>query len=669
MYSCLCQTISGLQKEKAYSVTDYHYNFNINERKNKKYSVFMTFDIETSRYRKSFDEYESFMYQWQICIDDDVIFGKTWYDLDFFLKKITSRVKKTVVIYVHNLAYEFQFMKAFFNFHSIFSIDEHAIIKCLTEDKAFEFRCSYKLSNMNLEKFIENTPNHYYIKAKGDLDYSKLRTPKTELSDIEYGYCYNDVKGLYHSINHLLEEDTLDTIPLTSTGYVRRECRKAMRNKEDRKIFNNSKIKKYSLYEKLKKAFRGGNTASSRYMTNVILENVHSFDISSSYPYVMMIEKYPIGQFMKASIESLEEVTYYNHYYCTLGKYHFKNLKIKENIPIPYISFSKCEKINRNAIVYNGRVLECEYASMYITNIDFEIIDNMYDYDELYIDDFYYARKKLLPKSIRKVILNYFKDKTRLKGVEEAYYFYMKQKNKLNSIYGMTVSNIVRDEYFFNSEKFIIEKKEMNIDDMQKSLEKYNSSRNSFLCYAWGVWVTAYARKRLQKLIDIIGLDTVYVDTDSVKFIGSYNNEIAELNKEVYSLKTDIPIYAKDKKGNEIYLGIWDKEKPYDRFITLGAKKYAYEQNGKIGVTVSGLSKVNAPIELKEKGGLEYFRKGEVFHNSGRKTVEYVHSKRHTLNVNGEIIENGSYINMFDTTYTLGISDTMLDIIDNSKLM
>lgn len=667
MYKCKCKTISGYQTEYAYDCKEYHYNINFDETINKKYSGFITFDIETSRYRKNEDEYESFMYIWQICVNNDVIFGRTWKDFITTVAKIKNSAKKKIVIYVHNLAYEFQFLKTFFEFDNIFSIDEHVVLKASNED--VEFRCSYKLSNMSLEKFIENTPKHYFIKGKGDLDYSILRTPSTVLNELENGYIYNDVKGLYHSVWHLLEEDTLDTIPLTSTGYVRRDCRNATRTESDRNRFKKSIID-VKTYKQLKKAFRGGNTASSRYHANLIIENVNSYDISSSYPYVMMTEEYPVGKFMKASITNEEELEYYNNNYCTVADYTFINLRLKNDYePIPYLSHSKCENINKDSVCYNGRVMQAEFLTTTITNVDFEIIDNMYDYDEMYIDNFKYSRKKKLSKNLRKVILKYFTDKTLLKGNDEMYYFYMKQKNKLNSIYGMFVSSLIHDIYEYSEEEHAIVKREITEEDEIAEMKEYNKSRNSFLNYQCGVWVTAYARRRLQQLIDVVGIDVVYCDTDSVKFIGNYEKEIKRLNNEVYALKDriDVPFYV-ENKGEIVYMGIWDREPTYNKFITLGAKKYAYEINGKLGVTVSGLNKQNSPVELKEKGGLEAFRKGTVFTNSGRVTVEYHNVATHNLNVNGEVIETGSYVNMFNTTYTLGITDTMLNIIENSLL-
>lgn len=669
MYECSCLTIDGYKTEYAYDCKEYDYNkIQWVVHKDKEYAGFLTFDIETSRYKNNGLEHETFMYQWQICINNEVIFGQTWDSLIETFNNIKETTNKKIVVYVHNLAYEFQFMKDFFTFDNIFSIDEHTILKCTTTN-GLEFRCSYKLSNMNLQKFIENTPNHFYIKGVGDLDYSVLRTPKSILTTIEYGYCYNDVRALYFAIEHLLEDDTLKTIPLTSTGYVRRDCRNACKTSNDINRFKKSTldIKQYHL---LIEGFRGGNTASNRYHTNTIINNVNSYDISSSYPYVMMTEQYPIGRFMKATIESYDELREYNKKYCTIGRYSFINIRLKNGrVPIPYLSHSKCNKVDKKSLCYNGRVMQADFLETVITNVDFEIIDSMYDYDEMYIIDFMFSRKKLLSKSIRNTILKYFQDKTLLKGNKEQYYFYMKQKNKLNSIYGMFVSAIVRDSYYYDSNENRLLKTIKSIEDEQTEMDKYNKSYNSFLNYQCGIWVTAYARRRLQKLIDLIGVDVVYCDTDSVKYINNHDEAVEKLNNEVYEIANsiDVPFWV-EKNSKKVYMGLWEKEEPYDEFITMGAKKYAYSKYGELGVTVSGLNKKNAPIELAQKGGLKAFKQGTVFVNSGRVTVEYHHDKIHNLNVNGEIIETGSYINMFDTTYTLGITDTMLNIINDSLL-
>lgn len=626
----------------------------------------MTFDIETSKIAKDNEgHYEAFMYIWQVCIEGNVVFGRRWEELQEFMKNVINAYKLTegerVVVYVHNLSFEFQFIQDYFKFVDVFAMASRSILSAKTSH--LEFRCSYKLSNMSLAKFIENTPNTLHYKGIDDLDYSTVRTPDTPLTEVELGYCFNDVKGLYECVMELLKEDNIATIPLTSTGYVRRDCRNAMnKNKNNRKMFLRSRLTLLQ-YKLLRECFRGGNTAGDRYLTNLILKNVGSYDLSSSYPFQMIARDYPLGKWNYGVIPNIRTLEEYNRKYCTIARYTFKNIRLRDEKPIPYIPQSKCLALGDDREIYNGRILHADMLTISMTNIDFDIVKEQYVYDEIAVEEFHYSRKGLLPKELRDTIMYYFEKKSKLKGDEKHYYEYMKSKNKLNSIYGMTVTNILNTEIEYHDGEYT--EKKMTEEEMQEALDKYYKNHRSFLNYSWGVFVTAYARRELEDGLNIAGLDTIYCDTDSVKYIGNHDNEFEEynerLNRECDS--KGVVNYA-EVNGKRFYLGIFDKENGYDEFITLGAKKYAFLQNGKLGITVSGLSKKKGAEELEKKGGLRRFQRNEVFYNSGRTIAQYNSAKVHDITVNGCTFSTASNLAIVDTTYTLGISDTMLDIIE-----
>lgn len=632
----------------------------------------MTFDIETTTIEKTDGTFEGFMYHWQVCIDGYVCFGRTWKEFLTFLRKMNRALKNyyekhKLVCYIHNFSYEFQFLYSWIKLTDVFAIDKRKPLKAISKDFNIEFRCSYLLSNMNLKKFIENTPNAHYFKGSGDLDYKKVFTPNTILSMSELGYCYNDVMGLYEAIIYLLKEDTLTTIPLTSTGYVRRECRNNMRkNKKNRKQFLDLKLDD-KLYQLCKDAFRGGNTASNRYKTNFINYDVSSYDMSSAYPYAMISGLYPITPFQEETITSLDMLDDYNNRYCTLAYYSFENVKLKKGIPFPYIPYSKCiefiapsydTQFKGKEYCYNGRVLEADFIKIAMTNYDYQIFISQYDYDEdnVRVEDFYYSHKGFLPKELTDTVIEFFTLKSQLKGIEEKEYEYMKSKNKLNSLYGMIVTDIIRQENLFMDQWEKVE---------NSTLEEYYSKRNNFLTYQWGLFVTAICRTNLQKAIDKIGLDCVYIDTDSIKYCGSHDEVFEQINQEMIDWCTQNDIINFVEVGNHKYfLGLYDKEKGYDEFVTLGAKKYAFNQSGKIGITVAGLNKKSGAKELEQKGGLSNFKIGIEFFDSGRKTVYYNDDKKHFLTVQGCKIENASNIALVDTTYTLGMTDVMLSILN-----
>ena len=625
----------------------------------------MTFDIETSKIPTD-DEghYQAFMYIWQICIEGNVVFGRRWEELQDFMKNVVNAYKlsegERVVVYVHNLSFEFQFIQDYFKFTDVFAMASRSILTAKTAH--LEFRCSYKLSNMSLAKFIENTPNTLHYKGVDDLDYATVRTPDTELTEVEYGYCFNDVKGLYECVMELLKEDNIATIPLTSTGYVRRDCRNAMnKNKNNRKMFLRSRLTLLQ-YKLLRECFRGGNTASDRYLTNLILKIVGSYDLSSSYPFQMIAREYPLGKWNYGVIPDIKTLEEYNSRYCTIARYTFKNIRLRDEKPIPYIPQSKCLALGDDREIYNGRILHADFLTISMTNIDYDIVKEQYEYEELAVEEFHYSRKGLLPKELRDTIMYYFEKKSKLKGDEEHYYEYMKSKNKLNSIYGMTVTNILNTEIEYHDGEYT--EKKMTEEEMQEALDKYYKNHRSFLNYSWGVFVTAYARRELEDGLNIAGLDTIYCDTDSVKYIGNHDKEFEayneRLNKECE--EKGIRNYT-EVNGKRYYMGIFDKEKGYDEFITLGAKKYAFLQNGKLGITVSGLSKKKGAEELEKKGGLRRFQRNEVFYNSGRTIAQYNSAEVHDITVDGCTFSTASNLAIVDTTYTLGITDTMLDII------
>lgn len=676
MKGCLVNFNNSKAVVKAYNQEDFPY-FRIKKsnpliQPTKRYiEHLMTFDIETSTIEKTDGSFEGFMYHWQVCIDGYVCFGRTWKEFLTFLRKMNRALKNfdenhKLVCYIHNFSYEFQFLYSWIKLENVFAIDKRKPLKAISKEFNIEFRCSYLLSNMNLKKFIENTPNAHYFKGSGDLDYHKILTPQTNLTMSELGYCFNDVMGLYEAVIHLLKEDTLTTIPLTSTGYVRRECRINMRkNKKNRKQFIELRLDD-KLYQLCKDSFRGGNTASNRYKTNFINYDVSSYDMSSAYPYAMISGLYPITPFQEETITSLDMLDDYNNRYCTLAYYSFENVKLKKGVPFPYIPYSKCiefiapsydTNFKGKECCYNGRVLEANFIKIAMTNYDYQIFINQYEYDQenVRVEDFYYSHKGFLPQELIDTVIEFFTLKSQLKGIEQKEYEYMKSKNKLNSLYGMIVTDIIRQENLFNDQW---EKGE------NSTLDDYYSKRNNFLTYQWGLFVTAICRSNLQKAIDKIGLDCVYIDTDSVKYVGNHDEVFEQINQEMIAWCSDNDIINSVKVGNQKYfLGLYDREKGYDEFVTLGAKKYAFKQNNKIGITVAGLNKISGAKELKEKGGLSKFKIGTEFINSGRKTVYYNDDKKHFITVQGCKIENASNIALVDTTYTLGMTDVMLSIL------
>lgn len=587
-----------------------------------------TFDIEVTSFYEG-EEKRAIMYAFTLGINGISILGRTWDDFSMLINLLVETLSlgdsKRLIIYVHNLAYEFQFLRKRFNFTKVFSISERTPVYALT-DIGIEFRCSYILSGYSLATLGKNLHKYKVQKMVGDLDYRVIRNSKTPLSDKELGYILNDGRVVMSYIEELIEEyGTISKLPLTKTGFVRAYCRKHTL-KHNKKVISKYQQKIFKLtikdayeYKQLKRAFQGGFTHANLYNVRKVFKDVTSFDFTSSYPAVMLMEEYPMSTFTKTEINSKEEFENYLNKYCCMFDITFYDLK-KINYTDTPLSYSKCYDIdNESLFLDNGRVFSCKKISTTITEQDFFIYKKFYSWSKLEVTNFRYAYKNYLPRELILCILKLYSDKTTLKGVEGKEKEYLNSKGMLNSIYGMSVTDIVRAEIEYNEETDTWAKIEKDNDDINGILEKYNNSWSRFLYYAWGIRVTAYARRNLFSGILELGEDYIYSDTDSIKGINfdRHMKYIEDYNKEVErKLKLMCSYYdidfnlckPKTINGEEKLIGVWDYDGHYKRFKTLGAKRYMVENDrGEIQYTIAGLPKNKCIDYMTKQGGGDAF--------------------------------------------------------------
>ena len=638
---------------------------------------FMTMDIETSTYRRSTDPI-AFTYSIAVYFADRCFLFRNWADYNWFISNLRKSLECCrLVCYVHNLPYEFQFMRDFMDISEVFATQPRKVVKCFSNN--IEYRCSYKLTNMGLARFTDSIPPMYMKHGKlsgDDFDYSKLRTPQTILSPSELDYIYNDVAGLYEALDFTIKNDdyNIATIPLTSTGFVRNELRYAMKsNPQNRKNFLNTQLDQLT-YGLLRTARRGGNTHCNPVYSCMELEDMTSKDMSSAYPAVMVQCKFPMTKFLPLAPSRLTDFELYVDAYACILDLTFYNISVKTCDTIPYIAKAHCTGFPKKDSDYfrsdNGRVLAATEISMVCTDIDYKIIKDTYDFDYVECRLCYIAKYDYLPDELRKTILKQYRDKTTLKDKDP--YLYMKQKNKFNANFGCMLTDICQDEVVYHAgskEPFRYERKET----FAEQLEKYYSNKNSFLSYQHGVWVTAHCRARLQKAIDRLGYEMVYCDTDSVKFFDtSVNRQIfEELNEdirlEIMQCGFDCTV---EYKGKSYTLGLWESDGDYKDFKSMGAKKYCYDDDEGFHITVAGLSKSKARAYLEEHGGIEAFCEGTIVpaDRSGRTTATYNdYTSPHILNIDGELISVGSNMVIEDTTYQFGLTEDYEHLITNVK--
>lgn len=657
------------------------------------YNIVCAFDIETTSFSNQLDEKCAIMYCWQMAINGRVVFGRTW---DEFIKVINRLTEffnlysgRRLIMYVHNLAFEFQFIRKRLEWESVFSIETRKPLYALTTG-GIEFRDSYLLSGYSLAKLGDNLQKYHVRKLVGDLDYSKIRHSKTPMTEKEIAYCENDVLVVSAYIQEEIEKaGNITRLPLTKTGYVRNYCRSKCFYGDDRHKTSTKTYQKYrelilnlhltgDEYKQLKRAFQGGFTHAAARFSGKVEKNVDSIDFTSSYPYVLLSEQFPMSSGRLVEIHSKEEFQKYINLYCCLFDVEFTNLTpkfINEN----YISLSRCYQ-HEKAVVNNGRVVSADKIVTTITDVDYTVIEKTYDWDSMTIYNFRVYNRGYLPTNFVKSILKLYSDKTTLKGVKGKEVEYLVSKGMLNSCYGMTVTDIVRDEIIY-SDEWDTEKA-----DVESDIEHYNKSRNRFLFYPWGVWVTAYARRNLWGGILAFGDDYIYSDTDSIKclniekhfdYINEYNNTVKKkLQVAANYHKIDFELFQpKTIKGIKKLIGVWDweteKEK-YTRFKTLGAKRYMIEQDGKINITVAGINKKTAVPYLVKTYGNKIF---DAFTNdltipkeyTGKMTHTYIDERR-TGTITDYLGNTNTYdeysgVHLENAEYSLSLSQAYIDFL------
>lgn len=667
------------------------------------YNIPCSFDIETSSFYVN-DEKQAIMYVWQFNLNGFLFVGRTWNEFIKLLSKLQNVLHLSgdlvLYCYVHNLSYEFQFMRKWIKWENVFSTETRNPIKAMSE-YGIEFRDSYILSGYSLEMTAKQLHTYKVNKQVGLLDYEKIRTSDTPLTNNEIKYCIYDVIVVCAYIQEQIEEyGNITKIPLTQTGKVRNFCRKKcfygfskdkniqQQNYYDYRYLMSCLTLSDNEYKVLKLAFMGGFThANSRYVGDVI-NDVSSYDFTSSYPYTMLSELYPMGKGFNVNIKTIDDFNKYANLYCMVMIVKFINVSPKIFSDNP-ISISRCIKCE-NPIENNGRIVYADEIITACTNVDLETYLAFYNIEHIEISDCYCYAKDYLPRNFILSILKLYNDKTKLKGVKGSEKEYLHSKEMLNSCYGMCVTDIFRDEIIYSD----FDEWETEHGNLTEQIDKYNKSKNRFLFYPWGVFVTAYARRNLFSGIKECSTngydDYIYSDTDSVKIVNKeqhkeyfnlYNKSVEEKLKEMCEYRK-IPFELCKPKtitGKEKLIGVWDYEGDYKQFKTLGAKRYIYlDSNNELHSTVAGVSKTGFCRYLLDtsKNMDNVFKR---FNNGLVIPDEYTGKMTHTYiddEMSGDVIDylgntysyyEKSGIHLSKTNYELSMSRLFIDFLRGVK--
>ena len=565
-------------------------------------------------------------YIWQFGIDDTVYYGREFMELETVFNLLADPDRKKI-IWVHNLSYEFTFLQDIFDNYTIDNMIARTVRKPIAFNVSefnIQFRCTYMLTNLRLELAAERYTD--VRKKTGDLDYNKIRTPRTPLTDTELGYCEYDIITLYNVVRYFRQYyRRLNWIPYTQTG----EVRKAYRRRIDYGYIKwiQKRVPDDAMYLRLNKAFQGGMTHPNTLYSGRTMYGVPSYDIASSYPTIMLLPMFAKGKFKKIAPESADKLNRKN--WCIL--YRVRYYGLKSLLLNKYILGSKIVKGYSETLLGNeqkryfdnGRLVRADGCTeLYLTEIDKDIIDVSYSYDRIEIVEAYAAVKGFLPEPLIRFVIELYANKTKLKGVAGQEDFYAKQKQMLNSTFGASCTNLLKSGVEYKHGEWITP--ELTAEYVHDKLEGLRNSKTNCFLYSWAPWITAGARGRLFDVIRKFDTDIIYYDTDSIKckdkveierYLEEKNAEIKEqLLQTCDHFGIDPELIAPlDPEGIPHPIGFWEKErKNYAvKFRTLGAKRYAYEtRDGKLHTVVSGVGK-NGAAALQ--GDIENFTDGLIF--------------------------------------------------------
>ena len=567
--------------------------------------------------------------------------------------------KRRMVIYFHNQSFDLSYLLPWIQFglegydtrQGIFDGRNRVI---MYRQGPFDFRCSYLLSACSLERWGDEM-NAEHRKKVGMYNYDKLIYQDTELDLNETIYDEYDILSLEDCLRKQMSayEDDICSVPLTSTGYIRRILRNSAVNDSNYRndIFLESRLTA-DAYDVVLPSYAGGYTHENRYLKNAtilpnrvnIWENGKVLDLMnkllkhkdfrSHYPTQIVNYLLPWGKCdlfftiqeaagyraIKGRDITMEDLFEMWPEYTTISVIQIKDMTLKsEKITMPFMQISKMRDKSAGFKVYNDNGRALKTFGTFTTDIDnltLKIIADQYDFEYRILKVYRFKNAKC-PECIASVINDLFKKKSdykiEYKRLRDLYgesdqrtidaLFNLNQTKKLlNACYGCMATAPVRDQddidfvsyYNGDIEDPYTSIKPVTLGMKQEQLDKFYNSRNSFLPYQVGVMVCASARYELYEYITTIGYENIlYGDTDSLFYISDDEIEarVAALNAEKHKTAQ----YIINSEGERVYYDVFEDEPEVLAFRGLHSKCYAVVEKTKQGpelvATIAGVPK------------------------------------------------------------------------------
>lgn len=555
------------------------------------------------------------------------------------------------MIYFHNFAYDYVFLRKFMFARwgtpkKVLNTKPHYPI-AMEFENGLIFRDSLILAQRSLDKWAKDLQVEHQ-KAKGKWDYDLYRDQDCSFTDDELEYIEHDTLAGVECLQKTKDilHKYIYAMPYTATGIPREETRERGKNEHARDKFLSQALD-YKQYLKILNVYHGGYTHANRHYIDTLIKGpVKCYDFSSSYPYCMLAFKYPAEKFSEVGNRQISEILEGMDKYAYMFKLCVVKPRLKDDWePMPSLQLFKCTK-HINEVVDNGRILCATYVETYMTEMDLDIFNQVYDYDYAVCTEVETARKQYLPRWFTDYIFSLYKAKTELKGGDPV--AYAMAKAKLNSLYGMCVQKSIRDDIKedYDTGEYITECK-----TDEEAYQKYLDNHNSILPYQWGVWVTAYAMHNLFEM-GACAKEWIYSDTDSTYSRGMDEVKLGEYNERCKERLRANGYGAVLFNGREYWLGIAEYDSEYSEYKVQGAKRYCGRstKDGLLHITVAGVPKKGAEC-LNDN--INNFTPGFVFNGTitGKKLHTYHYVEDIYIDEDGN--ETGDSIDLNPCDYLL----------------
>lgn len=558
------------------------------------------------------------------------------------------------VIYVFNLSYDWVFFRKFFlaawgtPVHQLNTKPHYPLF--IDFQNGLCFKDAYILAQRSLDKWASDLDVEHK-KAGGKWDYNAVRMQGGKYASDELEYIEHDTLAGVECIDKTMQalRKKIYSIPHTATGIPREIVQRLAKANHWREQFLKI-VPPWNVQQILECCFHGGYTHNNRHYIGRLIHDdlTEAYDEASAYPFVMLTEKFPMERFTPFKNCTVDFILHNANDYAYAFKLILIRPRLRNNfVPMPALQKSKCVKMV-NAVDDNGRILCADYAEIYLTEIDLEIIREQYIWDNAACVEVHFSRKDYLPKWFSDFVYKCFMDKTQLKGVDAV--LYSIAKAKLNSLYGMCVQRPVKQilEEDYQTGSFSVSQEKTD----EELYDAYIKNYNSVLPYQWGVWVTSYAFRNLFRIGSCAGL-WLYSDTDSCYGQKWDKQRLDEYNAGCREKLTARGYGAVRFNDHDYWLGVAELDGVYSEFVSVGAKRYAVRKakTGDLKITVAGVPKIGVRCLNND---LKNFRKGFIFDGETTGKLQHTFYFVNDISIDENGNERGDSIDLSPADYLLG---------------